>query len=435
MMDNIKTLPDPHMGKAFRTGVPLHRLGERERSQMTDLICSLEQGEETYHVCTGDLFDRFAVPNHVLLAVYEAYSEAAVERPDREFFILRGNHDGSRDINRISSFELLALMLRPFKNITVISDKPAVHAGGLGFIPWHPFKDAEEMADLRRSLMDGPETYHVCTGDLFDRFAVPNHILLAVYESYSVAACSRPDRQFIILRGNHDGSRDVNKISSFELLALMLRPFKNISVISDKPMIHASGMGFIPWHPFKDAEEMADIFVTGAKEVGTEIKVVFTHNDIEAFGDKVENLIPTKTLSQVTDLIVNGHIHTFIEQEFDRDGVHVILTGSMQPYTHAENPLGVLYRTLTLAEFDAMPPEDYRDLNIRLLLSPGQDLPTDVDCLSLTSKRLVLDEEGEQVDIEEFMNLDLGGLLAKRLAGNPLADQIMRHFHADETVS
>ena len=328
MMDNIKTLPDPHMGKAFRTGVPLHRLGEREISQM---------------------------------------------------------------------------------------------------------------ADLRRSLMDGPETYHVCTGDLFDRFAVPNHILLAVYESYSVAACSRPDRQFIILRGNHDASRDANRISSFELLALMLRPFKNITVISDKPAVHAGGLGFIPWHPFKDAEEMAGEFITGAKDVasefGTEIKVVFTHNDIEAFGDKVENLIPTKTLSQVTDLIVNGHIHTFIEQEFDRDGVHVILTGSMQPYTHAENPLGVLYRTLTLAEFDAMPPEDYRDLNIRLLLSPGQDLPTDVDCLSLTSKRLVLDEEGEQVDIEEFMNLDLGGLLAKRLAGNPLADRIMEKFNADETVS
>jgi len=145
MMDNIKTLPDPHMGKVFKTGVPLHRLGERERSQMTDLICSLEQGEEKYHVCTGDLFDRFAVPNHILLSVYEAYSEAAVERPDREFFVLRGNHDGSRDVSKISSFELLELMLRPFKNITVISDEP-VSFESMGFVPWHPFKDAEEMA-------------------------------------------------------------------------------------------------------------------------------------------------------------------------------------------------------------------------------------------------------------------------------------------------
>ncbi len=82
-----------------------------------------------------------------------------------------------------------------------------------------------------------------------------------------------------------------------------------------------------------------------------------------------------------------------------------------------------------------MDPDEYKDLNIRLLLSPGQDLPIDVDCLSLTSKRLVEDEESEQVDIEEFMNLDLGGLLAQRLAGNPVADQIMEKFNADETVS
>ena len=305
MLDNIKTLPDPHIGKKFVTGVPLHRLGERELSQM---------------------------------------------------------------------------------------------------------------ADLRKSLMDGPETYHVCTGDLFDRFVVPNHVLLAVYETYSVAACSRPDRQFVILRGNHDASRDVSKISSFELLALMLQQFGNIHVVDDGPWI-LDGMGFIPWTPFKDAEEMAGEF--GTKKC----KVVFGHWDIEAFGDKTENLIPTKTLSKVTDLIVTGHIH--IPSEFDRDGVHVVVSGSMQPYSHAEDPEGVLYRTFTLAEFDGIDPTN---LNIRLLLSPGQDLPTDVDCLSLTSKRLVEDEEGEQVNTDEFMNLDLGGLLAKRLAGNPVAAKVLAQF-------
>ena len=31
--------------------------------------------------------------------------------------------------------------------------------------------------------------------------------------------------------------------------------------------------------------------------------------------------------------------------------------------------------------------------------------------------------------------LDRRRLLSKRRAGNPLADQILRHFHADETVS
>ena len=90
-MVNIKTLPDPHIGRVFRVGVPLHRLGERELSQMADLKASLMEGPEEYHVCTGDIFDKFVAPNNVLLAVYEAYAEAARARPDRQFYILRGS--------------------------------------------------------------------------------------------------------------------------------------------------------------------------------------------------------------------------------------------------------------------------------------------------------------------------------------------------------
>jgi len=316
MLDNIKILPDPHIGRVFRAGVPLHRLGERELSQKAAFEESLMTGAGNYHVCVGDIFDKFVVPNHILLMVFGAYAAAAKARPDREFYILRGNHDASRDASKVSSFDVLTLLLAQFENITVISYAPATF---------------------------GP-------------------------------------------------------------------------------------MGFIPWHPFKTSEEMAEEFIA----LNTKVEVIFTHNDIEAFGDKTENLIQTKILSQVTDRIVTGHIHTFIEQEFDRDGVHVILTGSLQPYSHAEDPDGVLYRTLTLTELEGIDPTD---LNIRVLLSPGQDLPADIDCLSLTSKRLVEDEAGEQVDIEEFMNLDLGGLLKKRLAGNPMADQIMEQFNAEETVS
>ena len=308
-MNNIKTLPDPHIGRVFRVGVPLHRLGERERSQLID---------------------------------------------------------------------------------------------------------------LKASLMEGPEEYHVCTGDIMDKFAVPNSILLAVYHSYAKAARARPDRQFYILRGNHDASRDNGKVSSFELLQLMLSSFENITVISEEPYAYGP-MGWIPWHPFKTSEEMAEEFISMFGDQWFE--VIFGHWDVQSFGDKTQNLIPTKILSKVTDLIVTGHIH--IPSEFDRDGVRIVVTGSMQPYSHAEDPEGVLYRTLTLTELEGIDPTD---LNIRVLLSPGQDLPTDIDCLSLTSKRLVEDEEGEQVDIEEFMNLDLGGLLAKRLAGNLVAAKVLTQF-------
>ena len=317
MMNNIKILPDPHIGRKFVTGVPLHRLGEREKSQQIAFQMSLSEGDEKYHVCVGDIFDKSVVPNHVLMRVFETYADAAEARPDRHFFLLRGNHDASRDASKVSSFDVLALLLEHMENITIIRDEPLIY----------------------------------------------------------------------------------------------------------------DGMGFIPWHPFKTSEVMAEEFLDLNQKVG----VIFTHNDVEAFGDKTENLIQTKRLQPCTSLICNGHIH--VADEFDRDGVHVIVTGALQPYTHIETPLNTLYRTMTLADFQALDPADYKDVNIRLLLKPGQEMPVDVDCLSLTSKRLANDDEAEQVDLEEFMNLDLGGLLRKRLADNPMADQIMEQFDATETVS
>jgi DNA repair exonuclease SbcCD nuclease subunit len=88
------------------------------------------------------------------------------------------------------------------------------------------------IADLKKSLNEGPEEYHVCVGDIFDKFVVPNSILLMVFGAYIDAAKARPDQHFFILRGNHDASRDSSKVSSFDLLKLLLARYENITVNS-----------------------------------------------------------------------------------------------------------------------------------------------------------------------------------------------------------
>ena len=321
----------------------------------------------------------------------------------------------------IKSMILLESLETP---VTVLGDPHIGKVFKTG-VPLHRLGDQEkiQMDQFEKSLMSGIEKYHVCVGDIFDKFVVPNHILLSVFKTYKKATLTLPERKFFILEGNHDASRDIHKTSSFDLLKLLLEPYTNIFIVSKLPMAFGP-IGFIPWHPFKTSTEMAELFI---RKYGDELfEVIFTHNDIESFGDKTDNLIQTELLGPYTDKMVTGHIHT--PSEFSRDNIEVYVVGSMMPYSHSEDPNNEFYETLTLAEFELLLPYEYKDLNIRLLLSPGEDLPVDIDCLSLTSKRMTDNKDDEQVDTDEFMNLDLKDLLAKRLGDNPVAKKILTQF-------
>lgn len=57
----INLTGDPHLARAFRTGVPLHRLGDREEMVWQDFQQQLETSAEVT-IILGDLFDKFVVP-------------------------------------------------------------------------------------------------------------------------------------------------------------------------------------------------------------------------------------------------------------------------------------------------------------------------------------------------------------------------------------
>ena len=104
----VNVCGDVHLGRTFRTGVPLHRLGDREEMVWEDFEQQLNV-EADLTIIMGDLFDKFVVPPEVVLRVYGLLARyASVGQP---IYILRGNHDASRDSQKASSLDLLKALL------------------------------------------------------------------------------------------------------------------------------------------------------------------------------------------------------------------------------------------------------------------------------------------------------------------------------------
>jgi len=296
-----EVLGDPHLGRKFETGVPLHRKGEREHMQIEKFLASLMNAKAEVHVTMGDLFDKFIVPPEVVLFAAHAYMRAAEDNPNTFYVILRGNHDVSRNTDKASSWDLFCALVDICPNVWAVDEHP-VELGGMFFVPYDPFN----YDHLEGYLNDGIDT-------------------------------------------------------------------------------------------------------------------VFGHFDIVDFGG--HNVAPTALLARHgVKTLINGHDH--VARELDRDGVHIIVTGSMEPFTHAEDKTGELYVTVTLDELAKL---DVRNKNVRILLKPGETLPDEIDCLSLTAKR-VSEDENTSVDTTEFDSLDLDDMLALSLDGLTVKDSVLSFF-------
>ncbi|AND75219.1 DNA repair exonuclease [Acinetobacter phage vB_AbaM_ME3] len=120
----LSVIGDVHLGRVFRTGVPKHRLGEREQmiqNQFQDLL----KRKADYCVIVGDLFDKVRVSNSCLNYCIDSIEQASKENPNTKYIVLSGNHDMSKDTSRVSSFQLLEKYFltnsSKFKNISIVS--------------------------------------------------------------------------------------------------------------------------------------------------------------------------------------------------------------------------------------------------------------------------------------------------------------------------
>lgn len=267
--------------------------------------------------------------------------------------------------------------------------------------------------------------FHVCMGDLFDKYTVDNAWVDFAYKTYREASMHHPEVEFIVLQGNHDGSRDSTKVSSFQLFAELCKPLKNVRVLTNHPYFTKyDGLNFIfvPWVPFKSTAE----FLEGEFELHNKLKFTpfcaFGHWDIKSYGQEVcDNIIPFEDHFDFDscDAVVTGHYHK--RDRFLMKQIEVFVTGSMQPYAHGEEEDGLedpMYITAGISEIQANLEQDinfYKDKVLRVALEADEQPLADINCLAITNKKASqiqaeadLDVETEDFDLHELFHSLMG---------------------------
>jgi hypothetical protein len=286
-------------------------------------------------------------------------------------------------------------------------------------VPLHRRGERETMIlnQFQRELLDvGQANAVVQVGDVFDRFAVSNNDEMDAFQAIKAAAETNPHVRYFFLRGNHDASKDLEKVSSFDILVGLCAELVNVDFIvghGEAFMIDNTAIALIPWHPVISAADMVPTLADSGP-----FAVVFGHWDIQSYGGDDSNLIPIQELSDITDLAVTGHDHKprklglsghdggIIRFDHGDARLRVIGTGSMQPYAHGEEAdfeIDPLYLTETLEQVEycrSLQPEFFKDKCLRILLQPSEVLPDDLDCLQLTAKRVGAEGEDENLDVE-----------------------------------
>jgi DNA repair exonuclease SbcCD nuclease subunit len=237
----------------------------------------------------------------------------------------------------------------------------------------------------------GDFDYHICLGDLFDKWIVSFDLILDVAAQYRAAAAKHPGAHFFVLKGNHDWTRDLQRRSAFDVFAALVADVPNITIVAD--VITVDGLVLYPWHPLWDASD---------KLKGVEGNILFGHFDIE-FGE--HNMVPTKLHFE---RIYTGHDHK--ARTLKRDATEVIVVGSMQPYAHGEEADDSLY--ITVRAEDITDPTIFKDKCLRII---GR-YEGDIDCLQITYKQDKTDDDSGPIESVTLGDFDMDKLFAEAFA-------------------
>lgn len=265
-------------------------------------------------------------------------------------------------------------------------------------------REASQMRDFREQLNADADVC-IVVGDLFDYPFVPYSVVDAVAGALKDAAATHPQREYIVYCGNHDMPRDITKVGAFhDLVDRLEGRYSNLHLVR-RPMV-VSDIMILPWEWDRRADEQ----VTSLKDE-TAI-AVFGHWDLQLWEGKDDHLAPTKAIKKTFGDIpmYTGHYH--VAGDYEVQGTTVVCTGSLQPYSHGEDPDSRLYVTLPLSEALAKPAGHFKGKNVRVILQPGESLP-DIDALAVTAKRISpVSDDKVTVSLNDF---DWKNILAKAI--------------------
>lgn len=307
-------------------------------------------------------------------------------------------------------------------------------------VPNHRLGEREEMVWRHfEKELDHPAPYKLILGDLFDTFIVSPTVVLRAYDLIRKATLKA---RIIILRGNHDASRDTDQRSSFDVLMELCGGREDVTFVTGfHPLRLTNGWSCIlfGWHPFVTTQQMATTAIEQSK--GLRYQAAFGHWDTQSYGGEDHNLIPIPELTNLLDtagVIFTGHEHRPSMKELG--GRQVRIVGSMQPYSHGEElnrsdeEMRNLYQTLRAEQVHAALDKDelvFQHINVRILVAPGQVFDRDFDCLSCTFKQAKEDEEGQLqatttedilAEIDSLDGFDIKSLLPALLEKHKVSD-------------
>ena len=257
-------------------------------------------------------------------------------------------------------------------------------------VPTHRLGDRERLVEEQfyAEISDRTSVPVIIMGDLFDKYSVPESLVLWAADKLNEAA---EWKKIYVLRGNHDLSRDEEKRGSFDVLEKLC---PNVVFVKGVWEIQLENgyLALFGYDAFKSATELANQLTVNCNYLAA-----FGHYDLTSHGSDF-NLVPTEVFAALKiPTVYTGHIHK--RQTIERHVVTVHAVGSMQPYAHGEQAEGdLLYQTLTLDEFNARNPEDFLDVNLRILLKGDEVFDTQLDCLSLVFKHIA-DAEAEPLEV------------------------------------
>jgi DNA repair exonuclease SbcCD nuclease subunit len=263
----------------------------------------------------------------------------------------------------------------------------------------HPSKrglrEARQRQLFKAELNTQGVRYIIMMGDLVDHPNVGYKIVVDAAEDALEAALANPNITYVFIAGNHDLARNISVVGAFDTFEEIVKGRCENLIVVRTPTIIDDQMLMLPWQWGVPAmDQLAGLVVH------PQVKTVFCHCDLQSFGGDDSHLCPTKELHAlgITE-IYSGHYH--IEGAYPVSGHVVHCTGSLEPYSHGEDPNGDIYVTLSLEE--ATDGRDLSDKVVRVVLADGEEIPDDIDCMALTAIKAVPEQnEADQAPLGKF---------------------------------
>lgn len=142
-MNNYFLIGDPHIGKKFKSkDIPLDKKGLREQLLKHQFMTLLRKGEESGKpiIILGDLFDSYCVSYDDFLWTFDI-----LKNMNTPVYIIRGNHDYSKDLTRISAFTLLNQLFYHHSMVKLITDITLI--GNSLLVPYYHDQDLQPMLE------------------------------------------------------------------------------------------------------------------------------------------------------------------------------------------------------------------------------------------------------------------------------------------------